>query len=142
MSESDYESGSETDSEHEALKNNLRKTAELFERFVEQLDEIIAGLQSLSSKLTSIETHAAPLQKDMYRGRYEIRKDVPQLSVKIGDTISYKELLGRIITWIEAEGMESEGVIKPTVAFSAAFGLKKETVKFPEVLARLKKIVC
>ena len=58
-----------------------------------------------------------------------------------GDKISYKELVGRIIDWIEVEGMDENGIIKPSAAFSAAFELKKKTVKFPEILARLKKLI-
>jgi hypothetical protein len=142
MSESDYESGSETDSEQKALENNLRKTADIFEKSLATVDKIIAELQSLSGKLASIETHSAPVQKEMFRGKYEIRKTIKQLSVKEGDTITYKELVGRIISWIDAEGMETGGIIKPTADFSAAFCLKKATVRFPEVLGRLKKIVC
>lgn len=141
MSESDYESGSETDGEQQQLESNLRKTAEIFENSLAEVDKIIAGLSALGGKLASIETHAAPVQKDMFRSKFEIRKDVAPLSVKAGDTITYKELVGRIIAWIEAEGMESGGVIKPTAAFSAVFGLKKATVQFPEILARLKKLV-
>jgi hypothetical protein len=37
--------------------------------------------------------------------------------------------------------MEKGGVITPTAAFSAVFGLKKAKVTFPEVLGRLKKII-
>jgi hypothetical protein len=49
--------------------------------------------------------------------------------------------VGLIIAWIDAEEMETGGVITPTAAFSAVFALKKAGVTFPEVLGRLKKII-
>ena len=138
---SDSEIDSESDSEQQELETGLRKTVLIMEDSLAQVDSIIAGLTTLKGKLTSIETHAVPIQKDMYRGKFEIKKTVPELSVKEGDTITFKELVSRIIAWIEADGMEAGGVIKPTAAFSAVFGLKKATVKFPEILGRLKKLV-
>jgi len=138
---SDSEIDSESDSEQQELETGLRAAAAIFEQSLAQVDSIIAGLTRLKGKLTAIETHAVPIQKEMYRGKFEIRKTVAELSVKKGDTITFKELVGRIIAWIEAEGMEAGGVIKPTHVFASVFGLKKATVKFPEVLALLKKLV-
>jgi hypothetical protein len=77
----------------------------------------------------------------MFVGKYEIRKDIPEMSLKKGQVVTYKELVGKIIAWIDGEEMEKGGVITPTAAFSAVFGLKKAKVTFPEVLGRLKKII-
>jgi hypothetical protein len=70
-----------------------------------------------------------------------MRKDVPEMSLEKGQLVTYKELVGRIITWIDGEAMEKGGVIRPTASFSAIFALKKKTITFPEVLGRLKKII-
>ena len=138
---SDSEIDSESDSEQQELETGLRGAAAIFEQSLAEVDSIITGLTTLKGKLTAIETHAVPIQKEMYRGKFEIKKTVPELSVKEGDTITFKELVSRIIAWIEADGMDTSSGIKPTPVFAAVFGLKKATVKFPEVLGRLKKLV-
>jgi hypothetical protein len=140
----DTESESETESdagERKMLESNLRKTALAFEDSLAAVDGMIYELQKIHKQLATSESDTAPIQKDMFVGKYEIRKTVPEIKVIAGDKISYKELVGRIIDWIEAEGMEKDGMIKPTAAFSAAFELKKKTVKFPEILGRLKKLI-
>jgi hypothetical protein len=140
----DTESESETESdagERKMLESNLRKTALAFEDSLAAVDGMIYELQKIHTQLAASEADTAPIQKDMFVGKYEIRKTVPEIKVIAGDKISYKELVGRIIDWIEAEGMEKDGMIKPTAAFSAAFELKKKTVKFPEILGRLKKLI-
>jgi hypothetical protein len=140
----DTESESETESdagERQMLESNLRKTALAFEDSLAAVDGMIYKLQKIHKQLATSEADTAPIQKDMFTGKYEIRKTVPEIKVLTGDKISYKELVGRIIEWIEAEGMDKGGVIKPTAAFLAAFELKKKTVKFPEILARLKKLI-
>ena len=140
----DTESESETESdagERKMLESNLRKTALAFEDSLAAVDGMIYELQKIHTQLAVSEADTAPIQKDMFVGKYEIRKTVPEIKVIAGDKISYKELVGRIIDWIEAEGMEKDGTIKPTAAFSAAFELKKKTVKFPEILGRLKKLI-
>ena len=139
MSESDLESGSETDSGE--LQSNLVKTATEFEKSLAFMDELIGGLQDVYGKLASIETTDMPVQKDMWKGKYEVRKTIPELSIKEGDLLTFKQLVGRIIAWIEAEEMEQEGAIRGTERFREVFGLKKDVVKFPEVLGRLKKVV-
>ena len=135
------ESDSDTDSERAELEAGLGKAASIIGKSLKEVDTLICGLQRLHSHLSVIENLGAPIQKDMYLGKYEIRKDVPEMSVKKGQVVTYKELVGLIITWIDAEKMETGGVITPTVAFSAVFGLKKAGVTFPEVLGRLKKII-
>ena len=105
------------------------------------MDTLIRGLQRLHSQVSVIENLGAPIQKDMFVGKYEIRKDIPQMSLVKGQVVTYKELVGRIIAWIDAEEMETGGVIRPTASFMAIFALKKKTVTFPEVLGRLKKII-
>ena len=141
---SDTESESETESdagERKQLESNLRKTALAFEDSLAMVDSMIYGLQQLHTQLATYEADTAPIQKDMFVGKYEIRKTVPEIKVAAGDILTYKELIQRIIDWIEAEGMDKGGIIKPTAAFSAVFELKKKTVKFPEVLGRLKKLI-
>jgi len=141
MSASDSESESETDSERAELQSNLGKTATQFEKSLAFMDELIGGLQDVYGKLASIETTDMPVQKDMWKGKYEVRKTIPELSVKEGDLLTFKQLVARIISWIEAEEMEEDGGIRGTERFREVFALKKKVVKFPEVLGRLKKVV-
>ena len=138
---SDLESDSETDSERAELEEGLGKAASIIGKSLKEVDTLIRGLQRLHSQVSVMENLGAPIQKDMFVGKYEIRKDIPEMSVKKGQVVTYKELVGLIITWIDAEEMETGGVITPTAAFSAVFGLKKAGITFPEVLGRLKKII-
>jgi len=138
---SDLESDSETDSERAELEEGLGKAASIIGKSLKEVDTLIRGLQRLHSQVSVMENLGAPIQKDMFVGKYEIRKDIPEMSVKKGQVVTYKELVGLIITWIDAEEMETGGVITPTAAFSAVFSLKKAGVTFPEVLGRLKKII-
>ena len=138
---SDTESDSETDSERADLEAGLGKTASIIEKSLSEVNTLIRGLQRLHSQLSVMENLGAPIQKDMFVGKYEIRKDIPEMSLKKGQVVTYKELVGKIIAWIDAEEMEKGGVITPTTAFSAIFSLKKAKVTFPEVLGRLKKII-
>jgi hypothetical protein len=138
---SDLESDSETDSERAELEEGLGKAASIIGKSLKEVDSLIRGLQRLHSQISVMENLGAPIQKDMFVGKYEIRKDIPEMSLSKGQVVTYKELVGRIIAWIDAEEMETGGVIRPTAAFSAVFALKKKTVTFPEVLGRLKKII-
>jgi hypothetical protein len=138
---SDLESDSETDSERAELEAGLGKAASIIGESLREVNTLIRGLQRLHSQVSVMESLGAPIQKDMFVGKYEIRKDVPEVSLKKGQVVTYKELVGRIIAWIDADEMETGGVIRPTAAFSAVFALKKKTVTFPEVLGRLKKII-
>jgi hypothetical protein len=138
---SDLESDSETDSERAELEAGLGKAASIIGESLREVNTIIHGLQRLNSQVSVMENLGAPIQKDMFIGKYEIRKDIPEMSLEKGQVVTYKELVGRIIAWIDAEEMEKGGVITPTLAFSAVFALKKKTVRFPEVLGRLKKII-
>ena len=138
---SDLESDSETDSERAELEAGLGKAASIIGESLREVNTLIRGLQRLHSQVSVMESLGAPIQKDMFVGKYEIRKDVPEVSLKKGQVVAYKELVGRIIAWIDVDEMETGGVIRPTAAFSAVFALKKKTVTFPEVLGRLKKII-
>ena len=138
---SDLESDSETDSERADLEAGLGKAATIIGESLREVNTLICGLQRLHSQVPVMENLGAPIQKDMFIGKYEMRKDVPEMSLEKGQVVTYKELVGRIIAWIDAEEMETGGVITPTLAFSALFALKKKTVRFPEVLGRLKKII-
>jgi hypothetical protein len=138
---SDLESDSETDSERAELEEGLGKAATIIGKSLKEVDSLIRGLQRLHSQISVMENLGAPIQKDMFVGKYEIRKDIPEMSLAKGQVVTYKELVGRIIAWIDAEEMETGGVIRPTLAFLAVFALKKKTVTFPEVLGRLKKII-
>jgi hypothetical protein len=138
---SDTESDSETDSERAELEAGLGKAASIIRKSLSDVDTLIRGLQRLHSQVSVMENLGEPIQKDMFVGKYEIRKDIPEMSLVKGQVITYKELVGRIIAWIDAEEMEKGGTIRPTGAFSAVFGLKKAKVTFPEVLGRLKKII-
>ena len=138
---SDLESDSETDSERAELEAGLGKAASIIGESLREVNTLIRGLQRLHSQVSVMENLGEPIQKDMFVGKYEIRKDVPEVSLKKGQVVTYKELVGRIIAWIDADEMETGAVIRPTAAFSAVFALKKKTVTFPEVLGRLKKII-
>jgi len=138
---SDTESDSETDSERADLEAGLGKAASILANSVKDVDNLVRGLQRLHSQLSVMENLGAPIQKDMFVGKYEIRKDIPEMSLKKGQVVTYKELVDRIIAWIDADEMETGGVIRPSTAFLALFALKKKTITFPEVLGRLKKII-
>ena len=138
---SDTESDSETDSERADLEAGLGKAGSIIGKSLKEVDTLIRGLQRLHSQLSVMENLGEPIQKDMFVGKYEIRKDIPEMSLKKGQVVTYKELVGRIIGWIDVEEMEKGGVIRPSAAFSAVFGLKKAGITFPEVLGRLKKII-
>jgi hypothetical protein len=138
---SDTESDSETDSERADLEAGLGKAASMLEKSVKDVDNLVRGLQRLHSQLSVMENLGGPIQKDMFVGKYEIRKDIPEMSLKKGQVVTYKELVDRIIAWIDADEMETGGVIRPSTAFLALFALKKKTITFPEVLGRLKKII-
>jgi hypothetical protein len=138
---SDLESDSETDSERAELEEGLGKAATIIGKSLKEVDSLIRGLQRLHSQVSFMENLGGPIQKDMFVGKYEIRKDIPEMSLVKGQVVTYKELVGRIIAWIDVEEMEKDGVIRPTLAFLAVFALKKKTVTFPEVLGRLKKII-
>ena len=138
---SDLESDSETDSERAELEAGLGKAATIIGESLREVNTLIRGLQRLHSQVSVMENLGAPIQKDMFIGKYEMRKDVPEMSLLKGQVISYKELVGRIIAWIDAGEMETGGVIRPTASFMAIFALKKKTVRFPEVLGRLKKLI-
>jgi len=138
---SDTESDSETDSERADLEAGLGKAGSIIGKSLKEVDTLIRGLQRLHSQLSIMENLGGPIQKDMFVGKYEIRKDIPEMSLKKGQVVTYKELVGRIIGWIDAEEMEKGGVIRPSAGFSAVFGLKKAGITFPEVLGRLKKII-
>jgi hypothetical protein len=138
---SDTESDSETDSERAELEAGLGKAASIIGESLGEVNTLIRGLQRLHSQVSVMESLGAPIQKDMFVGKYEIRKDIPEMSLEKGQVITYKEVVGRIIAWIDAEKMETGGIIRPTAAFSAVFALKKKTVRFPEVLGRLKKLI-
>ena len=138
---SDLESDSETDSERADLEAGLGKAATIIGESLREVNTLICGLQRLHSQVSVMENLGAPILKDTFVGKYEIRKDVPEMSLKKGQVVTYKELVGRIIAWIDAEEMETGGVIRPTPSFMALFALKKKTVRFPEVLGRLKKII-
>jgi len=138
---SDTESDSETDSERADLEAGLGKVASMLEKSVKDVDNLVRGLQRLHSQLSVMENLGGPIQKDMFVGKYEIRKDIPEMSLKKGQVVTYKELVDRIIAWIDADEMETGGVIRPSTAFLALFALKKKTITFPEVLGRLKKII-
>ena len=138
---SDTDSDSETDSERADLEAGLGKAASIIGESLKEVNTLIRGLQRLHSQVSVMENLGAPIQKDMFVGKYEIRKDIPEMSLEKGQVVTYKELVGRIITWIDAEKMETGGVIRPTPSFMALFALKKKTVRFPEVLGRLKKII-
>jgi hypothetical protein len=138
---SDTESDSETDSERADLEAGLGKAGSIIGKSLKEVDTLIRGLQRLHSQLSVMENLGEPIQKDMFVGKYEIRKDIPEMSLKKGQVVTYKELVGRIIVWIDAEEMEKGGVIRPSPAFLAVFGLKKAGITFPEVLGRLKKII-
>jgi hypothetical protein len=113
----------------------------MLEKSVKDVDNLVRGLQRLHSQLSVMENLGGPIQKDMFVGKYEIRKDIPEMSLKKGQVVTYKELVDRIIAWIDADEMETGGVIRPSTAFLALFALKKKTITFPEVLGRLKKII-
>ena len=138
---SDTESDSEADSERADLEAGLGKAASMLEKSVKDVDNLVRGLQRLHSQLSVMENLGGPIQKDMFVGKYEIRKDIPEMSLKKGQVVTYKELVDRIIAWIDADEMETGGVIRPSTAFLALFALKKKTITFPEVLGRLKKII-
>ena len=76
----------------------------------------------------------------MYRSKFRVRITVEEMSLKEGDVLTYKTIISRLISWIDSEKMECDGVITPNRSLRKVFGIK-DPITFPELVGLLKKII-
>jgi hypothetical protein len=138
MSVSEHESDS--DSLQNELEEGLGKASSIIHESVAAVNDIIHGLRLLKKKLGKIEMEEAPVQKEMYRSKFRIRITVEEMGINEGDVLTYKTIITRLISWIDAEKMECEGIITPTRGLRRVFGIRNP-VTFPELVGLLKKII-
>jgi hypothetical protein len=62
------------------------------------------------------------------------------MSIQEGDILTYKTIITRLISWIDVEKMECEGIITPSRSLRKVFGIRNP-VTFPELVGLLKKII-
>jgi hypothetical protein len=134
---SEHESDSDLQNE---IEEGLGKASSIIQDSIDSVNDIIHGLQTLKKKLGKMELEEAPLQKDMYRSKFRIRITVEEMGIKEDDVLTYKIIISRLISWIDAEKMDYEGIITPSRSLRKVFGIKN-SVTFPELVGLLKKII-
>jgi hypothetical protein len=134
---SEHESDSDLQNE---IEEGLGKASSIIQDSISSVNDIIKGLQTLKKKLGKMELEEAPLQKDMYRSKFRIRVTVEEMGLKEGDILTYKTIISHLISWIDAEKMDCEGIITPSRSLRRVFGIKNP-VTFPELVGLLKKII-
>ena len=72
--------------------------------------------------------------------RFRIRMTVEEMGLREGDVLTYKTIISRLISWIDAEKMECDGIITPNRSLRKVFGIRS-AVTFPELVGLLKKII-
>jgi len=137
MSVSEHESDSDLQNE---IEEGLGKASAIIQDSISSVNDIIKGLQTLKKKLGKMELEEAPLQKDMYRSKFRIRVTVEEMGIQEGDILTYKTIISRLISWIDTEKMDCEGIITPSRSLRRVFGIKNP-VTFPELVGLLKKII-
>jgi hypothetical protein len=137
MSVSEHESDSDLQNE---LEEGLGKASAIIQESIASVNDIIHGLRTLKKKLGRLELEEAPVQKDMYRSKFRIRVTVEEMGIKEDDVLTYKTIISRLISWIDVEKMECEGIITPSRSLRRVFGIKN-SVTFPELVGLLKKII-
>ena len=138
MSVSEHESDS--DSLQNELEEGLGKASTIIHDSIATVNDIIHGLRTLKKKLGKMEMEEAPVQKEMYRSKFRIRVTVEEMGIHEGTVLTYKTIISRLISWIDAEKMECEGVITPSRSLRRVFGIRG-TLTFPELVGLLKKII-
>lgn len=137
MSVSEHESDSDLQND---IEEGLGKASFIIQESISSVNDIIKGLQTLKKKLGKMELEDAPVQKDMYRSKFRIRVTVEEMGIKEDDVLTYKTIISRLISWIDVEKMECEGIITPSRSLRKVFGIKNP-VTFPELVGLLKKII-
>ena len=138
MSVSEHESDS--DSLQNELEEGLGKASSIIHESISAVNDIIYGLRTLKKKLGRLELEDVPVQKDMYRSKFRVRVTVEEMGINEGNVLTYKTIISRLISWIDAEKMECDGVITPNRSLRKVFGIRSP-VTFPELVGLLKKII-
>ena len=138
MSVTEHESDS--DSLQNELEEGLGKASFVIHDSLVAVNDIIRGLRDLKKKLGKMELEETPVQKEMYRSKFRVRITVEEMSLKEGDVFTYKTIISRLISWIDSEKMECDGVITPNRSLRKVFGIK-DPITFPELVGLLKKII-
>ena len=138
MSVSEHESDS--DSLQNELEEGLGKASSVIHDSLAAVNDIIRGLRDLKKKLGKMDLEETPVQKEMYRSKFRVRITVEEMSLKEGDVLTYKTIISRLISWIDSEKMECDGVITPNRSLRKVFGIK-DPITFPELVGLLKKII-
>jgi hypothetical protein len=138
MSVSEHESDS--DSLQNEVEEGLSKASSVIHDSIAAVNDIIHGLRLLKKKLGRLEMDEAPVQKEMYRSKFRVRVTVEEMGINEGNVLTYKTIISRLISWIDAEKMECEGIITPNRSLRRVFGIKSP-LTFPELVGLLKKII-
>jgi hypothetical protein len=138
MSVSEHESDS--DSLQNELEEGLCKASSVIHDSIAAVNDIIHGLRTLKKKLGKMEMEEAPVQKEMYRSKFRVRVTVEEMGINEGNVLTYKTIISRLISWIDAEKMECEGIITPSRSLRRVFGIRS-SLTFPELVGLLKKII-
>jgi len=131
---------SDSDSLQNELEEGLSKASSIIHDSIAAVNDIIYGLRTLKKKLGRLELEEVPIQKDMYRSKFRVRVTVEEMGLREGDVLTYKTIISRLISWIDAEKMECEGIITPSRSLRRVFGIRSP-LTFPELVGLLKKII-
>ena len=134
------ESESELDQLQDEIESGLAKAVSIIEESIISVNDIIKGIQLLKKKVGKMELQDSGLQKDMFSSKFRSKVSVLGMDLKEGDVITFKNIINKLILWIEKEGMEKEGLITPNKEMRKIFGIK-ESVSFQELVSLLKKIL-
>jgi len=134
------ESESELDQLQDEIESGLVKAVSIIEESIISVNDIIKGIQLLKKKVGKMELQDSGLQKEMFSSKFRSKVSVLGMDLKEGDVITFKNIINKLILWIEKEGMEKEGLITPNKAMRKIFGIK-ESVSFQELVSLLKKIL-
>jgi len=134
------ESESELDQLQDEIESGLAKAVSIIEESIISVNDIIKGIQLLKKKVGKMELQDSGLQKEMFSSKFRSKVSVLGIDLKEGDVITFKNIINKLILWIEKEGMEKEGLITPNKEMRKIFGIK-ESVSFQELVSLLKKIL-
>uniref|UniRef100_A0A6C0BK01 Uncharacterized protein n=1 Tax=viral metagenome TaxID=1070528 RepID=A0A6C0BK01_9ZZZZ len=140
MSVSEHESDSDSDSLQNEVEEGLCKASSIIHDSIAAVNDIIHGLRTLKKKLGRLELEDVPVRKEMYRSKFCVRVTVEEMGINEGNVLTYKTIISRLISWIDAEKMECEGIITPNRSLRRVFGIRSP-VTFPELVGLLKKII-
>jgi hypothetical protein len=134
------ESESELDQLQDEIESGLAKAVSIIQESIISVNDIIKEIQLLKKKVGKMELQDSGLQKEMFSSKFRSKVSVLGMDLKEGDVITFKNIINKLILWIEKEGMEKEGLITPNKEMRKIFGIK-ESVSFQELVSLLKKIL-